>query len=88
MQYPELVWTAGGIIGGLLLIDSLTLTTKGKAGIWIIFASFVFQAYWEITHPWTQVTSLVQVIFVTGVLIIGLGILMVWSMLRAKKGKV
>jgi hypothetical protein len=85
MPYPDLVWTAGGIIGGLLLIDSLTLTPKGKVGIWIIFAAFLFQVYWEITHPWASDTGILQVICVTVILVVGL--LYMWARPRAKKGK-
>lgn len=85
MPFPDLVWTAGGIVGGLLLIDSIGLNTRGKVGIWIIFASFLFQVYWEITHPWSRETSLSQIIVVTVILVVGL--LYMWARLRAKKSK-
>jgi len=83
MPFPELIWTAGGIIGGLLLIESLSLTTKGKVGIWIIFASFIFQVYWVITHPWIPGNSLPQVIVVSVILVVGLT--MIWIGRRVKK---
>jgi len=84
MQYPDLIWTAGGIIGGLLLIDSLSLAKKGTVGIWIIFASFIFQVYWEITHPWIMDISLFAIGITTFILVFGLLILMVSRFRRRK----
>lgn len=86
MPFSELIWTAGGIIGGLLLIDSLSLTTKGKVGVWIIFASFIFQVYWVITHPWIPDNSLPQVIVVTVILVVGLPL--IWIGRKGKNKKV
>ena len=76
MLYPDLIWVAGGIIGGLLLIDSLNLNKRGIVGIWIIFASFIFQVYWEITHPWIMDISLVAIGVTTFILVFGLLILL------------
>lgn len=63
MQYPDLVWTTLGIIGGFLLIKDTDLTPRGKWGVGLIFIGFLFQVFWEITHPWGN-NSLAQVIFV------------------------
>ena len=84
MQYPDLIWTAGVIIGGLLLIDSLSLTKTGTVGIWIIFASFIFQVYWEITHPWIMDVSLFAIGITTFILVIGLLVLVVLRFRRRK----
>lgn len=82
MPFPELIWIAGGIIGGLLLLDSFSITKRGKVGVWLIFASFVFQVYWVITHPWIPGNSLYQVIVVTIILMVGLPLM--WIVRRGK----
>ena len=73
LPYPDLVWTAGGIIGGFLLIENASgLTKKGKAGVWLIFGSFMFQVYWAITHPWVEKYGWWEVGYVTLMLVVGL----------------
>ena len=82
MPYPDLVWTTLAAIGGLLLIgDASHLSTKGKWGVWLIFAAFLVQVYWEILHQaeasklvWNM-TSQWQVGYVTFVLVLGVCIL-------------
>ena len=69
MPYPNLVWTVLGVIGGFLLIDESKLRLRDKWGVGVIFAGFLFQVYWEITHPWTDSTTSL-LIFVTGYLVI------------------
>ena len=52
MAYPEIVWTALVIIGGLLLIgDASRLSKPGQVGVMVIFGGFIFQVYWVILHP-------------------------------------
>ena len=71
-SYIDLVWTGMGAFGGLLLIDSLT-TTKAKLGVWIIFLGYMFQVYWEFTHPWSS-DSLRQVIDISVIIIVSFAI--------------
>ena len=77
MPYPSLVWTVLGIVGAFLLLDEVKLSKRNKWGVSLIFIGFMFQVYWEITHPWMEITSLVQVIFVTIYLLIALPLL-IW----------
>jgi len=85
MLYPDLIWTAGGIIGGYLLIEnSESLSNKGKWGVWVIFASFLFQVYWDITHPWVKADSPWELLYVTVLAVVGL--VMFWCSMRKKKG--
>ena len=69
MPYPILVWTALGVIGGFLLVDESKLRPRQKWGIGLIFVGFIFQVYWEITHPWSE-STISSLIFVTGYLAI------------------
>jgi len=72
LPFPELVWTACGIIGGYLLIENTDkLTNKGQAGVWVIFAGFMLQVYWGITHPWTSY-SWWNIIYVTVCFVVGM----------------
>ncbi len=75
MQYPSLVWTVLVIIGGFLLLNEASLTKRNKLGVGLIFVGFLFQVYWEITHPWVDNNSLVQIVFVTVYLLITLPLL-------------
>lgn len=84
MPFPDLVWTAGVIIGGLLLIDSLSLTKRGRVGVWVVFASFIFQVYWEITHPWVVGNSLPEVIVTTVIIVVGLSLMLILWLRRRK----
>lgn len=71
LPFPDLVWTAGGIIGGYLLIENVTsISKKGKVGVWVIFGSFIFQVLWEVNNPWTA-ASLWQDIYVIIMVIVG-----------------
>lgn len=69
MTHIDLVWTGIAVVGGLLLIDSLT-TTKAQLGAWLIFLAFLFQVYWEFTHPWNS-DSLWHVIDISVIIIFG-----------------
>ena len=94
MPFPDLVWAALGIIGGLLLIgDTSRLATKEKWGIGLIFVGFLFQVYWNILHQTeTAVTwnsaSQIQIIYVTLIVVIPLfvwpGFLRKWILVRNK----
>ena len=85
MPYPDLVWTVLASIGGLLLIEG-KLSTRGKWGVGLIYAGFLFQVYWEVVHQvepskfvWNA-TSQTQVGFVTLVAIIS-----IWMAIRAER---
>ena len=86
MQYPDLVWTVLGVIGGFLLLNESSLTRRNKAGVGLIFSSFLFQVYWRTTNPWSD-SSLVQVIFVTVYLLITLPLLVWPGWLRKRISK-
>jgi hypothetical protein len=69
MSYIDLVWAGMAVFGGLLLIEDFQTTTKAKVGIWLIFVAYMFQVYWEFTHPWKWPDSLMQVISVSVIFI-------------------
>lgn len=78
MPYPDLVWTLLASVGGLLLIEQTWshLRARGKWGVVLIYAGFLFQVYWEILHQtassnlvWNT-TSQLQVAFVTFMVIL------------------
>jgi threonine/homoserine efflux transporter RhtA len=51
MPYPDLVWSALAIIGGLLLIkDASQLSGTQKAGVMVIFGGFIFRVCWALLH--------------------------------------
>jgi hypothetical protein len=82
MPFVDLIWTGMAAIGGLLLVDSLP-NVKGKVGVWLIFFAFIFQTYWEITHPWNHY-SLILVIYVSFFAIFGVIMVLLSSLFKQK----
>jgi len=83
MQYPDLWWTALVTIGGYLTLGNREFSNKEKWGICLIFAGFLFQVYYDISHPWAGFASRIQLIDLTIYLVITIP-LFVWPGWLAK----
>ena len=77
MPFPDIVWSALVIIGGLLLIgDGSHLSKPGRAGVMVILSGFLFQVYWSLLHQtepakvtW-NLASQIGVIYVTVMVVV------------------
>jgi len=83
MLYPDLWWTGMVTIGGYLTLGNHKFSIREKWGIILIFAGFLWQVYYDISHPWAGIVSRVQLIYVTGYLVITIP-LFVWPGWLAK----
>jgi len=75
MLYPDLAWTLLATSGGLLLLGKRwpRLSPKEKLGVWLIYGGFLFQVYWDVTHPMTTASNW-QVIFVTVMVLVSVSL--------------
>ena len=73
MSYIDLVWTGMAVVGGVLLsenFDNPNISRRTKWGLCLIFGAYMFQVYWEFTHPWKS-DSLWSVIDVSIIIVFG-----------------